>query len=141
MTISKSRKIFIDSTVFFAFTDRSDANHQKSVQILEGLARSGWHLFTSAPNIIETYAALSHNVGFSVALEFLEAILQSDIEVLYPQRADFISAFRVLKANRNHQIGLREALNAAMMQKREIAQVAVFTYWHNLFGTQVSSLV
>lgn len=138
---TKSHKIFIDSTVLFAFTDRSDANHQKAVHIFENSAKAGWQLFTSAPSVVETYTALSRNVGFAVALEFLEVILQSDIEVLYPQRGDFISAFRVIKANRNHQISLREALNAAMMQKREIMQVAVFVYWHNLFGTQVSTLV
>lgn len=136
----KSNKIFIDSSVFFSFIDRADDNHSKSVKAFESLAHGNYHLFTSSTTVVDTYSALAHEVGFSVALEFLEVILQSEIEILFPQRSDFVSAFKVLKGSRERQLSLKEVVNAALMQKREITFILTSTYWHNLFGTQISNL-
>lgn len=136
----QSRKIFIDSSVLLSFVDRADSNHQRAVQSMENLARSGYQLYTSLQNVTETYGGLSREVGISVAVEFLQAGLGSNMEILFPQKADLITAHRMIRANRDRQITLREALNATLMQRRGIVQILTFTYWHNLFGTYVSNL-
>lgn len=136
----QSKKIFIDSSVLIGFIDRADANHAKSVKAMENLARLGLQLYTSSLNINEIYAVLSRETGTSVALDFLQAILQSDIELLFPQKADLITAHRMLRSNRERQLTLREVLNATLMQRRGIMQILTFTYWHNLFGSHVSNL-
>lgn len=107
---------------------------------MENLARLGYHLYTSSQNISEVYAALARETGASVALDFLHASLQSDMEIVFPQKADLITAHKMLKANRDRQATLREVLNATLMQKRGIVQILTFNYWHNLFGTYVSNL-
>lgn len=137
----QSRKIFIDSSVLVAFIDRADPNHRKAVQSMENLARLGYQLYTSYQNVVETYVALSREIGQSVALDFLQASLQSDIEILLPQKSDLITIYRMLRSNRDRQIALREAMNANLMQKRGIMQILSFSYWHNLFGTFVSNIV
>ena len=136
----QSRKIFIDSSVLISFVDRADANHPKASKTLENLARLKYHLYTSSQNTTEVYAALSRETGMSVALDFLQAILQSDMEILFPQKADLISAHRMLRSNRERQLTLREVLNAILMQRRDINQILTFNYWHNLFGSYVSNL-
>lgn len=136
----QTRKIFIDSSILFAFIDRSDKKHPQAVKAMESLAEQGFHLFTSSQNIYDTYNVLQREVGNSVAIDFLEASLQSGIEILFPQKADIISAFRVLKSNREQQIAFREALNATLMEKRNITNILTFSYWHNLFGTRTSHL-
>lgn len=136
----QSRKIFLDSSVLIAFIDRADANHAKSVKTMENLARLGYQLYTSSQNVNEVYAALARETGVSVALDFLQAMLQSDIELLFPQKADLITAHRMLRSNRDRQLTLREVLNATLMQKKGINQVLTFNYWHNLFGSYVSNL-
>ncbi|OGE33286.1 hypothetical protein A3C59_03900 [Candidatus Daviesbacteria bacterium RIFCSPHIGHO2_02_FULL_36_13] len=136
----QSRKIFIDSSVLMGFIDRADSNHPKAVKAMENLARLGYHLYTSSININEVYAALARETGVSVALDFLQAMLQSDIEILFPQKADYITANRMLRSNRERQLTLREVLNATLMQRRGIVQILTFTYWHNLFGSYVSNL-
>lgn len=108
---------------------------------MENLARLGYQIYTSYQNIVETYVALSREIGQSVALDFLQASLQSDIEILLPQKADLITIHRMLRANRDRQIALREAMNATLMQKKGIMQILSFSYWHNLFGTFVSNIV
>lgn len=133
---TSSRKIFIESSIFIAFIDRADTNHPKAVKSMEDLARGGYSAYTSSQNIQDAYTILAREVGVSVALDFLQAILQSDIEILFPQKADLITAHRMLRANRDRQVTLREVLNATLMQKRGIVQILTFTYWHNLFGTK-----
>ena len=136
----QTKKIFIDTSILVAFVDRADVNHQKAIKVLENMARLGIHLYTSYQIIQDTYAALSREMGTSVALEFLQSSLQSDMEILCPQKADLITAHRILRTNRERQINLREAINATLMQKKGIIQIATFSYWHNLFGTYVTSL-
>lgn len=136
----QSRKIFIDSSVLIGFIDRADSNHAKAVKAMENLAKLGYHLYTNSLNVSEVYAGLARETGISVALDFLQAILQSDIEILFPQKADFITANRMLRSNRERQLTLREILNATLMQRRGINQILTFNYWHNLFGSYVSNL-
>lgn len=136
----QSKKIFIDSSVLIAFIDRADNNYPKAIKAMENLVRLGYHLYTSSLIVTEVYAALSRETGISVALDFLQAMLQSDIEILFPQKADLITAHRMLRSNRDRQLTLREVLNATLMQRRNIVQILTFAYWHNLFGSQVSNL-
>ena len=136
----QSRKIFIDSSVLISFIDRADPNHLSGVKAIETIARMQFQAYTSHQNVSETYAALARKVGISVASDFLQAILQSDIEIISPQKADLITANRILRVNRDRQISIREVLNASLMQKGGIVQILTFTYWHNYFGTYVSNL-
>lgn len=134
------RKIFIDSSVLIAFVDRTNINHPKAVKTIENLARLGYQVYTSSQNVNEIYATLARETGISVALEFLQAILQSDMEILFPQKVDYITAHRMLRSNRDRQLTLREVLNATLMQRKGISQILTFTYWHNLFGSFISNL-
>jgi|SRR3989344_329119 len=137
---TQSRKIFIDSSVLLSFIDRSDQNHSKGIKSIESIAELKFQAYTSHQNVSEAYTTLVGEVGISVALDFLQAILQSDIEIIYPQKTDLVSAYRLLRTNRDRQIGLQEVLNASLMRKKGITQVLTFAIWHNLFGTYVSNL-
>ena len=107
---------------------------------MESLAKAGSQLYTSSLAVNEVYSALSREAGMSVALDFLQAIIQSDIEVIYPQKADYIASHRMLRANKERQLTLREVLSATIMQRREVTQILTFNYWHNLFGSYVNNL-
>ena len=136
-----SRKLFLDSSVLLAFIDRSDSNHANAAQLLQSVAQLKFSLFTGYNQIMETYAIVAREIGKAVALEFLNSTLNSNIEVLFPQKSDLASASRFLQNNKGRQITLREVLTGVMMDKRNISQIATFTYWPNLFGTQVTSLI
>lgn len=135
-----SRKIFIDTSILIAFIDRGNPNHLKASKAIEDLASIGYRLYTSLQVVTDSYSMLSREVSTSIALEFLQTMLQTGIEILFPQKADLITAHRILRVNRERQIPLTEALNATLMQKRGIVQIITFTYWHNLFGTHISNL-
>lgn len=133
-------KIMVDSSLLLAFVDRADSNHPQATRIMELLSKRGFHLYTSVQNVHETYSTLSREVGVSVALEFLDSVLHSSLEILFPQKTDLLSAYRILRSGRERQLSLREALSVVLMEKRGISQIITFTYWHNLLGTRVSPL-
>ncbi|MBI2593907.1 type II toxin-antitoxin system VapC family toxin [Candidatus Daviesbacteria bacterium] len=136
-----SRKIFIDSSALIAFIDRGTTDHLKASKAIEDLASIGYRLYTSSQVITDTYVLLLRNSGNAVALEFLQTMLQSGIEILFPQKADLITAHRILRVNRDEQIPLTEAINATLMQRKGITQILTLSNWNKLFGTNVSNLV
>lgn len=138
---TQSRKIFIDSSILIAFIDRGDPNHLKATKAIEDMASLGYRLYTSPQVITDSYVLLSRGVGITVSLEFLQTMLQSGIEILFPQKADLITAHRILKVNRDEKLSLSEALNATLMQRKGITQILTFTDWNKLFGTETSNLV
>lgn len=136
-----SKKIFIDSSILLAFIDRGNPNHQKASKAIEDLASIGYRLYTSSQVVTDLYARISRDLGTTVALEFLQTMLQTGIETLFPQKADLITVSRILRVNRDKQIPLSEALNSTLMQKKGIVQVLTFSSWNKLFGTSVSNLM
>lgn len=136
----QSRKIFVDSSIFFGFIDRADSNHTRAIKSMETLARLEYQLYTSSLVVNDVYALISREISPSVALDFLQAIIQSDIEIIFPQKADLITAHRMLRSNKERQIPFREVMNATLMQRKGIIQVLTFNYWHNLFGSHISNL-
>lgn len=135
------RKIFIHSSVLEAFVDRGSSAHLKASKAIEDAAGIGCRLYTSSEVIGETYGSLVPEVGITVSLEFLQTVLQSKIEILFPQKADLVTAYRILKANRNEKLSFDEALNATLMQKKGIEQVITLGTWNKLFGTSKSNLL
>lgn len=138
---SVTRKIFIDSSVLTAFIDRGSREHLKASKVIDDAAGLGCRLYTSSQVVSHAYDLLSREVGITVSLEFLQAILQSGIEIIFPQKADLITSHRILKTHRNEKLSFDEALNAALMQKKGIDQVLTFGDWNKLFGTSKSNLV
>lgn len=130
-----SKKVFIDSSALYAFVDRADPNHMQSAKIIEQFSLVGMQLSTSILSVQETYSAINRQLGNTLSLDFLTAILDSNIEILYPQKADLSAAAKLIKLNQGKQVNLREALTAVLMQKRGVNQILTFTYWHNLLGS------
>lgn len=137
---SAIKKIFIHSSVLAAFVDRGSNDHLKASKAIDDAAGIGCRLYTSSQVISEAYDLLTPEVGITVSLEFLQTVLQSGIEILFPQKADLITAHRILKTNRNEKLSFNEALNATLMQKKGIDQVFTFKSWNKLFGTSKSNL-
>jgi len=130
-----SKKIFIESSVLYAFVDRASSDHTQSVRLLDQLSLQGTHLYTSIQSVMDTNNAINNQLGATLSLDFLQSMTESTIEILYPQKADFIAAFKLLRLNRYKQISLKEALISVLMQKKGISQILTFAYWHNLLGS------
>ena len=126
----------MDSSVLYAFVDRANPDHSQAIKLFDQLSLQGTALYTSIQSVIDTNNAINNQLGATLSLDFLQVMTESSIEILYPQKADFIAAYKLIKLNRYKQISLKEALNSVLMQKKGINQVLTFAYWHNLLGSQ-----
>lgn len=136
-----SKKIYVDSSVLYAFIDRADRNHRQAVRFMEHFSNQGAFLYTNYYTLQEVYGVANKQIGIAVAIDFLESILSSNVEILFPQKTDLIASFKLLKSNRNQQILFKETITATLMQRKGINQICTFTYWHGLLGTKIYQTV
>src|SRR3982751_5903925 len=113
-----SRKIFLDTSFIISFIDRADLNHQKTSAIMEFLARQNFQVFTSSLTVFQAFSRLERDFGTAVGLDFMQAILDSNIQVLFLNQADLIATFRFLKSNANRQSSLTDFSNAYLMDRQ-----------------------
>ncbi|SRR5258708_1834953 len=139
--VALSPKIFIDSSILLAFLNRVDINHIKSSQLLEFLGQQKFRAFTSSLAVMNTFNRAEKDLASAVAFDFLQAILESEIQILYPEQGDFLAAYRLLRSSPNQQAGLTEIINARLMERHAISNTLTFDPWHNLMGTNVSGLL
>lgn len=138
--MATSRKIFLDSSIFLSFIDRTHLNHQKTVAILELLASQNYQLYTSDLAVFQSFNLIERDLGFRVSQEFLKAILDSTIKILYAAEQDLLFAFRFFKTA-TRKASLTEVITARLMEKHGIVSILTFDYWHNIAGTAVSNLI
>lgn len=139
--MATSRKIFLDSSMFTSFIDRTHLNHQKTGAILEFLARQDYQVFTSSITIYQSFNLLERDLGSHISHEFLKAILDSSIKILYISESDLLFAHRVLKSSMRPELSFAEILIARLMEKHGIPSILTYGYWHNVSGTSVSNLI
>jgi predicted nucleic acid-binding protein len=136
-----SQKVFIDTSLFIAFIDRSDRNHLASIALFEFLARQKYKLFTSSLVVSQTFTIAENRMGSTISTDFLQAVLESSIHILYPQESDYLAVFRYLRVNPKRDSSFTEIVNSHLMDKQGIGAALTFDFWHNLFGTKISSLL
>lgn len=138
---TSSKKIFIEASVFLAFIDRINPNHAKASKIFEVLGRDKYQVFTSGMVLIQTFNALEQDLGTAIARDFLQATLETNIQILYTNKPDLLTAFRYLKANPGRQIPLSSIIDANLIQRHGINSVLTFDFWPNIMGIIVSDLI
>lgn len=140
MPTTPSKKIFIDSSFFLSFIDRADLNHQRSSNIMDFLAKQNFQVYTSDLTIFQTFSRLDREFGSAVSLDFLQAILESQIQILYLNQADLLSTFRFIKTNSTRQ-SLNDQANAQLMNRQNIPHLLTYDPWYNLRGVTLSNLL
>lgn len=136
-----SKKIFIESSLFLAFIDRANLNHVKAVGIFEFLGKQKFQVFTSNTVVLQTFNAIERDLGSTLANDFLQAMIETDIQILHPGESDLMAAFRYLRANTGRQNSLSSIINANLMQKNGVNSILTFDFWPNIMGTVVSNLI
>lgn len=139
--VTSSKKIFIEASVFLSFIDRASSNHAKAGQLLEFLGKNKYQVFTSGMVVAQTFNALEQDLGKTLARDFLQAMLESNIQIVYTSESDLLAGFKYLKANPGRQISLSSIINANLIQRHGINSVLTFDFWPNVMGIVVSDLI
>lgn len=134
----QSTKVFLDTSFFVSFIDRVDLNHNRTVATFNNLGSGNFRLYTSSVTVLNVFNRLEKELGSVIAHDFLQAILESDIQIIYPEQTDIIASFRFIKSSTQRKASLSEILNIHLMERNGIAQVLTYDLWHNLKNTSVS---
>lgn len=137
---TSSKKIFIESSLLLAFIDRANLNYAKAVEMFEYLGRQKYQVYTSSIVLLQTFNAIERDLGGTLAKEFLQAMIEGNIQILHSSEPDLVAAFRYLRANPGRQISLSSIINASLMQKHGINSILTFDFWPNIMGTTISNL-
>ncbi|SRR6266849_4539282 len=65
------RQLFVDTSAYFALTDRRDENHEAAVRIIHQLIGERTELLTTNYIVAETHTLLLNRIGYKTALQVI----------------------------------------------------------------------
>lgn len=132
--MAQSKKVFVSSSVLFAFVDRANPKHNEAAAYFRYFAQEQYQVFTSFLTVEDVYRQIYNKISPSLAKDFLRGITLSNINILYPTEADAKSALKALINYKSTDLTFRDAQAAVLANKNYVGQVCTFEYLHPLFG-------
>lgn len=129
-----SKKVFIESSVFYAFINRADPKHPQAAAYFRYFAEAKYQVFTSYTVIGEVYRDIYEKISPSLAKDFLRGLSLSNVNILYPTESDLKAALKTLINYRNTELTFRDSQSAVLSNRNSIGQICTFGYMHPLFG-------
>lgn len=131
---NQSKKVFIESGVFYAFINRAHAKYPQAAAYFRYFAQENYQVFTSYPVLEKVYEELYEKISPSLAKDFIRGLSLSSINILYPTESDLKASLKTLINYRNTELTFRSSQTAVLSNRNYINQVCTFEYLHPLFG-------
>ena len=132
------KKIFVDSSFWYALVSRDDANHAKAAALARELQAAGALLLTSDLVLAETQRLLMYRYGIQAGRRFLrEVTAQIDrgfTRLLCVSPNDIRLASTLMEGFADQDISMTDACSAVLMQKERIPLIAAFDRHFLLLG-------
>jgi predicted nucleic acid-binding protein len=135
-----SKKVFIESDVFFAFVNRAHVKHPQAAAYFRYFAQEKFQIFTSYPVIEEVYKDVYEKISPSLAKDFLRGLSLSSVNILYPNESDFKAALKTIVNYGNTELTFRDSQSAVLANRNNLSQICTFEYLHPLFGLNAFNL-
>jgi predicted nucleic acid-binding protein len=134
---SRPRRVFVDTSAYFALADRHDVNHQRATAINGGIVAARLQPFTTNFVVAETHALLLNRVARHTALQVLRAIDSSNTVVVRVSVADERHARVIIERYADKDFTLVDATSFAVMERLRIP--IAFTFDRNFaqYGFQL----
>ena len=129
-----SKKVFITSSVFFAFIDRNHPNHSQAAAFFRYFAQEKFRLYVNNFSVIETYNQVRKHVSYSIAKEFIKAIFLGNIEIIRADDAEEKTALRLILNEQNFDLTFEQALINVLADRRQIPCICSFEYTRFFYG-------
>jgi predicted nucleic acid-binding protein len=129
MSISSSilsRRVFVDTSAYYALTDQQDNRHADAQEIVHRLADERRRLFTTNFIIAETHALILVRLGRSVAAAVLSALDRSATTIIRVSAGDERRARAIIAQFDDKDFSLTDATSFAVMDRLRISQAFTF---------------
>ncbi len=130
----QERSIFVDTSAFYAFLDRSDRWHTEAARTFEELAQERRSLFTSNLVVAETYVLARHGLGHAIANRWLDSL---DLNLILQTAADHHNVRVVLGRYEDKDFSYTDAASFVIMERRGIPLAFTFDTHFRQYGLAV----
>lgn len=120
------RDVFIDTSAYFALTDRDDRNHDTARLIAQALQRHRWAIYTSIHVVAEQHALHLARLGPDVARQALALIDQSAVRIVRPTLADEARTREILNGFTDKRWSYTDTMSFAIMERLGIRMAFTF---------------
>jgi predicted nucleic acid-binding protein len=139
--MTNSKKVFLTSSVMFAFVDRNDPKHQQASAYLRCLAQGKYNLYITLSSITKTYNDLRKHMSYSIAKDFIRAMFVGNIEIVYPDEAATKAALKLILSETQRDFNnFEHALTNVLADRNQIPQICSFEFSRFYFGISLFTL-
>lgn len=120
------RRVFVDTSAFYALADDRDGNHGPARVIRRLLVDSHSRLYTTNFVLAETHGLLLTRLGRAIALQTLTDVYRSNTTVERASVADELRARSILAQYDDKAFSLTDSISFAVMERLSITQAFSF---------------
>lgn len=132
--MTKSKKIYITASGFFALLDKGHPHHLEAIACFRELALENYFVFSANFSIIRCYGQIKSNISYSLAKQFLQAIYLGDTNVLYTDEATTKAAMRLILGKNSREVSFEEALINVICDRHNIPSILSYDLENYFFG-------
>lgn len=132
-----SKKVYLDSSCFVAFIDRSHIKYDQATAYFRYFALEEYQLFSDPVSTTDAYNRIYRDISPSLAKDFMRVLAISNLNMLYPEESDAKSALKALVNYKTTDLTYPTALLSVLAERRGISQICSFEYLPTLFGLQL----
>lgn len=134
---SGSPRVLVDTSAYYALTDRGERTHQEAVVIQQRLIQERWRLWTTNFILAETHALSLNRLGYHTALTVLQRIDASNTTIIRVTADDESSARALIVRFHDKTFSLTDALSFVVMERLDISHAFSFDHNFTQYGLQL----
>ena len=128
------RQLFVDTSAYFALTDKRDENHEAAVHFIHQLIRERAELVTTNYIVAETHTLLLNRIGYATALQVIEALYKSQTRIYRVKEAQERKALEIIRAYTDKEFSLVDTISFATMERFHLTQAFAFDHQFAQYG-------
>jgi uncharacterized protein len=128
------KQLFVDTSAFFALTDRRDVNHEAAVRLIRQLIREPVELLTTNYVVAETHALLLNRIDSQTALQVIEELYKSQTRIYRVREAEESKALEIIRMYTDKEFSLVDAISFATMKRFHLTQAFAFDHHFAQYG-------
>lgn len=111
------RRVFIDTSAYYALADRDERQHQLAQQLFGLLASTHRQLFTSTYIVAETHALLVNRLNSQLARTFVQRLYDSATTIVRIGKREEERGWQIVTSYTDKDFTLTDATSFVMMER------------------------